>query len=264
MVPGGRLHFDALGYAEPPLVLVHGYCGSGLDFADVRRDLARRRRVVRIDQRGHGRSGRAPSYSVEKLVADLGVALEQLGGPRVDLLGHSMGGMVALRQALRRSELIRSLILVSTSAEPAPLASVPVPPVGLPRRVKARLARVLGRDPAARLAAEVRGGRQARRRFLALTRAGHRAVDPRATVQLGEDFGRLPSVLEALEDLRVPTLVLVGAEDARFLGPSRRLAAALPEAELVVVPGAGHYPQIENRKRWLEAVERHLEAARGR
>lgn len=264
VVPGGRIYTDSRGRSEVPLVLVHGYCGSALDFAEVWRPLSRRRRVIRIEHRGHGRSARAPSYSIEKLVADLAVALERLDAPRVDLLGHSMGGMVVLRHALRRPERVRSLVLMSTSAEPAPLDPVPVMPRGMRQRARARARRMVGRDPAAKLAAEVRGGRAVRRRFLRVARVGHRRVDPRAVEQIGADFGRVTSVLDQLGQLRVPTTVLVGREDRRFLAASRRMHEALPDAELRVLDGAGHFPQFEAKAAWLEAIEGHLDALRGR
>ena len=263
-VPGGRLHFDAQGRGRIPLVFVHGYCGSRLDFTPGRPELARRTRVVRFDQRGHGRSSRASRYSLAALVADLGVALEQLGAPRVDLLGHSMGGMVALRLALRRPERVRSLILAGTTPDPLPLEPPTLGRPGLRARLRARAARTLGRDPAARLAAELSGGGRARAAFLRATRAAHRAVDPKAVRDLAHDMGRVDPVGPLLDRLELPVTVVVGAADARFLAPSRALAERLPGARLVVVDGAGHFPQFEAPQAWLAALLNHLERVGGR
>ena len=75
-------------------MLVHGFTGSSHDFALVADDLAADRRVVLLDQRGHGHStktGRLEGYTIEQLVADLAAFLEAVGDGPVDLLGHSMG-----------------------------------------------------------------------------------------------------------------------------------------------------------------------------
>ena len=83
----------------PTLVLCHGFTGSSLDFALDGDALAADRRVVTLDQRGHGhstRTGRLEGYTIEQLAADLGAFLEAVGGGPVDLLGHSMGGRVVM------------------------------------------------------------------------------------------------------------------------------------------------------------------------
>ena len=109
----GRDRTDA-----PPLLLVHGFTGSSHDFALEVGALAADRRVITLDQRGHGHStktGVLDGYTVHQLVADLVTFIEVLGGP-VDLLGHSMGGRVALGTVLSRPDLVSSLVLMDTSA----------------------------------------------------------------------------------------------------------------------------------------------------
>ena len=83
-----------------------------------------RHRVLVPDQRGHGECsnpGRADAYSLDILAEDLGGFLDALDVQRVHLLGHSMGGMVALRFALRYPQRLASLILMDTAAEPLTL-----------------------------------------------------------------------------------------------------------------------------------------------
>nr|MDT0663669.1 alpha/beta hydrolase [Micromonospora sp. DSM 115978] len=107
------------GAPEPAVVvLVHGIAGSTADWHDVVGELASRRRVLAYDQRGHGRSGWAPdhaSYTFDRLVRDLDVVVSTTGADPVDLVGHSMGGVVALRYALERPSRVRSLVLVDTA-----------------------------------------------------------------------------------------------------------------------------------------------------
>ena len=87
-----------------PLLLLHGFTGSKLDFHDQLQWFSDRHRVLAPDQRGHGESsnlGRADAYSLDILAEDLAGFLDALDVQRCHLLGHSMGGMVALRFALR-------------------------------------------------------------------------------------------------------------------------------------------------------------------
>ena len=82
-------------------------------------ELARRRRVVTYDHRGHGYStkvGSLDGYTIQQLADDLAAFLDAVGGGPVDLLGHSMGGRVVMTMVLERPDLVRSLILMDTSA----------------------------------------------------------------------------------------------------------------------------------------------------
>src|ERR1700733_1880836 len=103
----------------PTFVLCHGFTGSALDFALEVDALADDRRVVTLDQRGHGHStktGHLDGYTVKQLAADLTAFLEAVGAGPVDLLGHSMGGRVVMGVTLARPDLVHSLILMDTSA----------------------------------------------------------------------------------------------------------------------------------------------------
>ncbi|HWE65787.1 MAG TPA: alpha/beta hydrolase, partial [Acidimicrobiales bacterium] len=104
---------------QPTLILCHGYSGSSHDFSLHTDALAQTRRVVTLDQRGHGhstRTGDLDSYTIEQLAADLIAFIEAVGQGPVDLLGHSMGGRVALSAVLARPDLVNSLVLMDTSA----------------------------------------------------------------------------------------------------------------------------------------------------
>jgi pimeloyl-ACP methyl ester carboxylesterase len=95
------------GRGDRPFVLVHGFTGSRDDWREVAPILARERRVVAPDLRGHGGTtnvGRADAYSFDVLAQDLIGCLDALGIERCDLLGHSMGGSVAMRATLAAPE----------------------------------------------------------------------------------------------------------------------------------------------------------------
>jgi pimeloyl-ACP methyl ester carboxylesterase len=106
---GLELEYEDWGSGERAFVLVHGFTGSRDDWLEHLPALAEEGRTIAIDQRGHGGSTNSsvPSdYTLDQLVADLDCALSTLGIPSCDLLGHSLGGMVALRFALAHPERV--------------------------------------------------------------------------------------------------------------------------------------------------------------
>ncbi|TXG92571.1 alpha/beta hydrolase [Rhodococcus rhodnii] len=100
-----------------PVILVHGMGGDGRTWDPFVRALrSRGRRVVTVDLRGHGRSGRAPSYLFEEFASDLVELCDELGFSQVDLVGHSLGGHATTIVAQERPALVRRLVV-----EEAPL-----------------------------------------------------------------------------------------------------------------------------------------------
>jgi len=80
-------------------------------------------------------------------------------------------------------------------------------------------------------------------------------VDPHAVAPMTRQLVEHPSLLERLAAVRCPTLVMVGEHDTPFLEPARELAAAIPGARHVIIPDAGHQPQIEAPTAWLHALD---------
>jgi pimeloyl-ACP methyl ester carboxylesterase len=120
--PGGiDVAWDMWGTGEVPLVLAHGFSGSAHDFALQIEPLAATRRVATLDHRGHGLSSKPTEpedYALDMMVDDLVALIQSEIGAPVDLLGHSLGGRISLELALARSDLLRSLVLMDTTAEP--------------------------------------------------------------------------------------------------------------------------------------------------
>jgi len=100
----------------PPLVLLHGLGDGAASWEGVAPAFARRWRVYAPDLRGHGRSDRTGNYSVELMEADLLGFLDALGLDRVDLIGHSMGGLVGYLLAGDHPERVARLILEDVAA----------------------------------------------------------------------------------------------------------------------------------------------------
>lgn len=244
----------------PALLLVHGFGGAKEDFADHIDALAERHRVVTFDHRGHGESDGPPqldAYSLNRMAADvLGVA-DALGIDGFRLLGHSMGGMVARRVVLAHPARIDALVLMDTSPGPVP---------GIDPELVEEAATVAveeGKDvlkPLLDAAATLET--PAYQRLLA-ERPGYQEFEDWKWSTLSivmwaamaREMARQPDQLALLANVRCPTLVIVGEEDKPFVDASRRMAATIPGAQLVVVPDAGHSPQFENPRVWLEALE---------
>src|SRR4051794_21034395 len=104
------------GGAGPPLLLVHGFGGAAWNFAELAPRLAARRRVLVPDLPGHGASSALPAAETLSAYADaVAHTCEVEGHASLDVLGHSLGGAVALRLAVRRPRLVRRLVLAAAA-----------------------------------------------------------------------------------------------------------------------------------------------------
>ena len=242
----------------PPFVLVHGWTGSGRGWHPAADPLTRRVTVVTYDQRGHGRStnvGDPEAYTFDLLVDDLAGLVDVLALEPFHLLGHSMGGAVAMRYALRAPERVRSLVLLDTGAKSAagsidlmqPLIDI-VEAGGLPAYITAALPYVGPPGPAGE-----------DRRALFTWDIEH--LDPVAFVTLARALCSSPSVLDELAGLRTPTTVIVGEDDTHLRAASDEMASTIPGAVLEVIAGAAHIPHHEQPEAWLAAIEAHLDRA---
>lgn len=103
----------------PALVALHGHWMEGVTFAPLAARLAPAWRVIALDQRGHGHSDHAPTYTRDAYLGDLGALLAHLGLAEVALLGHSLGGVNAYQFAARHPERVRGLIVEDIGADVA-------------------------------------------------------------------------------------------------------------------------------------------------
>lgn len=271
-INGAELTYEDVGRGERPFVLVHGFTGFRDDFRDHLSVLAGLGRTIIYDHRGHGDSshtGEAASYSFAQLVDDLRALLDALGVTRCDLLGHSMGGMIALRFALDDPQRLASLVLMDTAARaPDHMPRAPLAAAGAIARSDgmATLAGLLrgraGDDPS-RPEAERRLERELGEAFWERRRRRLTAMDPEAFAALALELVDRPPLTARLREITRPTLVMVGDQDSGFLAPARELAEGIPGARLVTISGAAHSPQLENPSAWIGAVREHLRRVRG-
>ena len=250
--------------SDETVVLVHGFTGGMLDFQDEFAWLADQVNVLALDQRGHGTSSHQGPYSLEVLARDLLSLLDHLQVGRVHLLGHSMGGMIALRAALAQQQRLASLILMDTAPGPVAL---------LDNAMLERVGTLVTEHGCGVLLESMRQHAQpahVQRGIDHLGEAEHwrrirwklEHMDPAAFVQLGKALGEQDDLTHQLPSLTIPVSVIVGEDDQPFVEPSKTMAALIPHASLHLIANAGHSPQYENRSGWRGAIEAHLTQAR--
>jgi pimeloyl-ACP methyl ester carboxylesterase len=260
-----RLHVEEVGPAgAPTIVFSHGLLFGSWMFAPQMAAFGDRLHCLAYDHRGQGGSWapRTASYSMEAVYYDAVALLEARRLGPVHWCGLSMGAIVGLMLAARRPDLIRSLILISASADPEPPEALPkyrlmniIARWFGPRPVAGRLQPILFSrsvltDPArAADVAEWRG------RLLALPRAIWRPV--RGVISRG-------SIEDELSRITAPTLLLAGEEDlATPPARAERIRASVPHARLVRVPQAGHSASLEQPGFVIAAMDDFLAEIRG-
>ena len=244
--------------AGPPLVLVHGFpldhsmWQPQIDF------FSTRRRVVAPDLRGFGASQIVSgTASMEAMADDLDVLLDALGITEpVVVCGLSMGGYVALQFWRKYARRLRALVLCDTRAvadtpEAARLRSQQVDLVlreGMAPLAEAMLPKLFAAATFASQPGVVAGQRST---ILAARAEGV------AAALLG--MAARPDATDYLPRIALPTLVVVGQHDAiSTVDEMRGMARAIPEAELVVIPDAGHMSPLENPAAFNAALEQFL------
>lgn len=216
-------------------------------------------RCVTWDHRGQGRSAVPPgrSVTIERCHEDAVALIERLGLAPCHFVGLSMGGFVGMRLAARRPELVRTLTLLDTSADPEP-------PENVPRYRRLNLvARMFGVGVVASRVMPILFGRTflddparagERAEWLARLKQNRRSIHKAVTGVIERD-----GVHDELQRVRAPTLVAVGEEDvATVPAKAERIQAAIAGARLARIPRAGHSAPIENPERVNRLLLEHI------
>lgn len=260
-IPGApRIAIDCAG-TGPAVILLHGVGGNRGNWADQLAALSRDFRSIAWDARGYGDSDDyAGPWRFADVAADLVRVLDHFDIGAAHVIGLSMGGMIAQEFWKAFPDRVRSLVLCDTVSGPdeglSPMERVQF----LAARKAPLLAGQTPKDIAPKIAATLAAPNAAPATL-------QRLVDSMAQLRSGNYIKALDAVaawdgIGDLSQIRVPTGVIVGAED-RLTTPSvaRKLAAGIPGASLVVVPGAGHLCNIENPEFFNRAVLEFLRSA---
>jgi 2-succinyl-6-hydroxy-2,4-cyclohexadiene-1-carboxylate synthase len=258
-----ELHFERTG-SGPPLVLLHGFTGSTRSWDLLVPGLAGVAECISIDLVGHGQSpapDRLACYSMDACVADVVGVLDGLRLERADVLGYSMGGRVALHLAIAAPRRVRRLVLESAS---------PGLDDSLERAERVRADSALADQIEAEgIAAFVE--RWEHQPLLALGPAVLPELRERvhserlrnrprglANSLRGMGVGAPASAWDKLAAVSCPTLLLVGARDAKYRAIAKRMLSRLASADLVVLPDAGHTAHLEQARAFAAAVTEFL------
>jgi pimeloyl-ACP methyl ester carboxylesterase len=249
-----ELAHDAFGETGPPVVVVHGLLGSARNWASIAKQLAERRRVFALDLRNHGRSPWDDTMSFEEMADDVGTFIARHELRPTAVIGHSLGGKVAMRLALTRADLVERLIVVDVA--PVAYAHTFGPFVEAMQQVD--LAAVHQRaDADAQLARAI--PEPAIRNFLLqnLIRTEGRYA---WRVNLNGLAANMPDLLgfPPPPDGAVyfgPTLFVAGGCSRYIKAEHRPLIERLfPSAEHTVIEGAGHWLHAERPAEFLDRV----------
>jgi pimeloyl-ACP methyl ester carboxylesterase len=267
---GGRIYVVRAGAVvadQPTLVLVHGLGTAGVrDFYPILAALAQSRRVVAFDLPGFGRSTQANQpYTPQRYATVLAHLIQRVSLGPVDVLGHSMGGAIALEHAGTHGAQVRRLIVVDA-------AGILHREAFVSHMVRGGTEPTVGRLPwLSDLVRDTTG---------ALFEQTHK-LDPAPDVIIGNKMLRklflrgdpvriaglaliLHNVGPALGAITAPTLIVWGRDDA--VAPPRTgaaLAARIAGADLVTLDGVGHDPMADAPTRLRELIEGHLQPAAG-
>jgi pimeloyl-ACP methyl ester carboxylesterase len=234
----------------PVVVLVHGFPLDGAMWSGVARALASKFRVLKPDLPGRGHNEAPAPGSIDGYADFVEAVLSDLPGP-VGLAGFSFGGYISLELMKRRPEKIRALALVDTRASADDAAGkakrdetiATVRADGVRPIVESMPAKLLSPESLGRPDLVERVQRMISRQKPETVEADLTAMRDR------------PDSTGFLSDIAVPTLVVVGSQDALTPpGDSERMSAAIPGARLVTVAGAGHLTPMERPKAVAEAL----------
>ncbi|NMH99219.1 alpha/beta hydrolase [Pseudonocardia sp. K10HN5] len=241
----------------PPILLLHGLMGRATTWWPVTGWLTGHGRVLAFDARGHGRSQAAGPWTAERMAADAAEILEQAGAGPAVVIGHSMGGLHALVLAARRPDLVRAAVVEDMAVDfrgrsvddaRAWFGALPQPFPSL-----AAVRRAFGHprpefgDYMAECVEERADG------YHLLSRTEH-------VVEIASEWARR-AYWDVLPAVRCPTLLLQAEESVVPDGQAERIAAAIPGARHVRIPGSGHLVHAGAPGAYREAVEKFLAGA---
>ncbi len=253
------LHAVEIG-AGPPLVLLHGLFGRGANFGAVGKRLAATHRVIALDLRNHGQSPHGPGMDYPAMAQDVMETLRERGVSPCSLVGHSMGGKVAMSVALEAPDTVTRLMVAD------------IAPVAYPPAFRAYAAAMLGMDlrpgltrPEAdrELAESVEDA--AIRAFLLQNLVF--GAQPAWRIGLAEITAGLPDI-EGWRDPDTapfpgPVLFVAGAK-SDYIRPEYRapIRALFPRARFATLKGAGHWLHADNPDAFVALAASFVEETR--
>ena len=245
-----------------PLVVLHGLFGSQDNWRSQALEWAQNRWVITMDLRNHGMSGHHPLMNYATMAEDVCGTLDELGLKRVDLLGHSMGGKVAMQLAINQPQRVNSLVI----ADIAPVAYQPPHQSILAGLNSIDLATLASRKQALDLLINYESDVQVCQfllKSLYKNKAGEFALryNLKAIKDNYQAISAAPTSSKELPCFSGPVLILKGA-DSHYILADHKIAfdTLLPNAELKIMTGCGHWLHAEKPELFCRLVTRFLDS----
>lgn len=229
---GVNLYYEVHGEG-PALLLSHGYSATSQMWRDQVVTLSRSHKVIVWDMRGHGRSDSPydqSEYSHERSVEDMAALLDVVGVERAIVGGLSLGGYMSLAFHLAHPERVRALIIIDTG--PGFKSD------DARQRWNAHALEILSK-------LETQGLSYLSSTTRERSTSSHQSADGLMRAALGMLTQRDASVIKSLPNIKVPTLIVVGANDAPFHNAAQYMAEKIPNAKKIVIPEAAHAVNID-------------------
>lgn len=238
---GVAIHYEVHGTGVP-LLLTHGFSSTSAMWQGQIDALARDHRLVLWDMRGHGQSDYPDdpkAYSEALTVGDMAAILDAVGAERAIVGGLSLGGYMSLAFYRAHPERGRALLIIDTGP-------------GFKKDDAREVWNRRALDTAERFERE--GLDVLKSASRERSTVSHRNAKGLALAARGMLTQRDAKVMELLPDIKVPSLIVVGADDTPFLAASDYMAAKIPGAQKVVIPSAGHAVNIDQPQAFVDAV----------
>jgi len=241
-----NLYYEDEGKGKETIVFGHSLMFSLRMFDDQVNFLKSAYRCVRFDFRGQGKSEVTPNgYDLDNLTEDVAELIRALGCNPCHFIGFSMGGMVALRLAVRYPELIKSLVLIDTSSEPEPTENMGK------NKLMVWISRYLGMRLVANRIMSMFFGESflmdLKRKELKKTWTNNLLANDRIGITRAvKGVLNRQGISEDLSRITLPTLILVGENDIlTTYDKAEIMKKGIKNSELKVVPRAGHMSPVE-------------------
>jgi pimeloyl-ACP methyl ester carboxylesterase len=238
---GVDIYYEVHG-SGPALLLTHGFSSTSAMWQGQIPALSKNHTLVLWDMRGHGQSdypGDPSSYSEALTVADMAALLDEVGATSAIVGGLSLGGYMSLAFYRAHPERVRALLIIDTGP-------------GFKKDDAREAWNKRAHDTGDRFERE--GLSVLKSASPERATVSHRDASGLARAARGMLIQRDARVIELLPDIKVPSLVVVGADDTPFLAASDYMAAKIPGAKKVVIPAAGHAVNIDQPWAFIDAV----------
>jgi pimeloyl-ACP methyl ester carboxylesterase len=243
---GVKIYYETHGEG-PALLLTHGYSSTSAMWHGQIEALSKHHTLVLWDMRGHGQSDYpedSSAYSEALTVGDMAALLDEVGAMRAIVGGLSLGGYMSLAFYRAHPERVSALLIIDTGP-------------GFKKDDAREAWNKRALDTAERFERE--GLSVLKSASRERSTVSHRDAAGLARAARGMLTQRDARVIEVLPDIKVPSLVVVGADDTPFLAASDYMATKIPGAKKLVIPSAGHAVNIDQPQAFIDAVLPFLE-----